>query len=249
MSPHTFQIFRIHSWSIRMSSCCSQVHHVNSSININLYNKNGIAGKPAHKNRAGLWSQFHIEAKLCKYKAMYHILGQNEPYKTPVKWIISWSQYDPFGPITFGRSRGFTWRNHFIPSQVSRVLHWKLARHYRSLFNQNYKIKGINCYRHILDHFQIALLLLFYIIKYKVLFIMQQVWQSSFSDANAQLLTYKRKIVNIASIIIDMLILAFNWKQNYSLTTELRILSFSVVNKAHITTLPYYYPHYFCYLQ
>lgn len=77
---------------------------------------------------------------------------------------------------------------------------------------------------------------------------MQHVWQSSFSDANAQLLTYERKIVNMASIIIDMLILSFNWKQNYSLLpTELQILSFSVVNKAHITMLPYYYHHYYCY--
>lgn len=61
---------------------------------------------------------------------------------------------------------------------------------------------------------------------------MQHVWQSSFSDANAQLLTYERKIVNMASIIIDMLIFFCGQQSSHNhatlLSSSLLLLSLVV---------------------
>lgn len=41
------------------------------------------------------------------------------------KWLVSLSDFEPFGPFTFGRSRKPV--NHFIPIQVSGGLNRKLA--------------------------------------------------------------------------------------------------------------------------
>lgn len=44
-----------------------------------------------------------------------------------MKWFVSVSEFDPFGPIKFGKSRRATWLKYFIPIQVSGGLNWKLA--------------------------------------------------------------------------------------------------------------------------
>ena len=46
---------------------------------------------------------------------------------TPTNWIVSLLLFEPFGPITFGKSRRAAWLNYFIPVQVSRALSGKLA--------------------------------------------------------------------------------------------------------------------------
>lgn len=45
----------------------------------------------------------------------------------PTKWLVSQSEFNPFGLITFAKLRRAARWNHFIPSQISGAQKWKLA--------------------------------------------------------------------------------------------------------------------------
>ena len=62
-----------------------------------------------------LWRIPHSCCSLLAVKRWIHFLS----ITTGVKWFVSLSEFDPFGPITFGKSRKATRLNHFILIKVS----------------------------------------------------------------------------------------------------------------------------------